>query len=41
MVDGTGSPWVHGRFVPGPAYDDGVRALFARGLTRSSAPAAM
>ncbi|MFJ1592159.1 hypothetical protein ACIOD0_18170 [Kitasatospora albolonga] len=31
-VDGGDFPWLHGRFLPGPAFDPAVRQLFDREL---------
>ncbi|MFE7479899.1 hypothetical protein [Streptomyces sp. NPDC057552] len=31
-VDGADFPWLHGRFLPGPAFDPAVRQLFDREL---------
>ncbi|MFC9030830.1 hypothetical protein [Streptomyces arboris] len=31
-VDDLDFPWLYGRFIPGPAYDAGIRELFDREL---------
>ncbi|RPK59435.1 hypothetical protein EES43_18670 [Streptomyces sp. ADI96-02] len=31
-VDDPDFPWLHGRFIPGPGYDDTLRDLFDREL---------